>query len=395
MIKHILKLVWNRKRANALVAVEIALSFLVLFAVASACVYSWLNYRQPLGYDYQDVWNVRVSQSSDQEWSPERIETTRQILLAVQGMPEVESFGAAFSPPYSGMTSISVHDREGQKLEFHRNSVTDDYLKVMHMTLTRGRWFSREDDARGDRPVVINERMARTIAGSGDPIGMPLTKPEDPVQERVIGVISDFRKNGEYSTPVNYVFYRARLEDPDERIPDQLAVRIRPGTHRDFEERLVKGLQAVAPSYSFEVRPLAEMRETMLRAYRTPLLVAALVAGFLLIMVGLGLTGVLWQNVTQRTKEIGLRRAKGATGMHIHIQILGEIFVITSLGVAVGFLVAVQFPLLALVGSVGPEVYAASFALSILTIYALTLLCALYPSRLASRVRPAEALHYE
>lgn len=397
MIKHIIKLVWNRKRANALVALEIAISFLVLFGVVSLGAYCWLNYRRPLGYSYENVWNVRIGQDdvASQEWSPERIETNRQILLAVQNMPEVESVAGVFSPPYSFSTSISGRTLNGRELEFHNNSVTDDYLKVMHLTLTRGRWFSREDDARHDRAVVINEKLARMLCGSDDPIGKVLTKPEEPVQDRVIGVITDFRKDGEYVASVGYAFTRARLDDPDTRMPDNLAVRVKPGTRRDFEERLTKGLQAVAPSYSFVVRPLSEMRETVLRLRRGPLIVSSLVAFFLLMMVGLGLTGVLWQNVTQRTKEIGLRRAKGATVMHIYTQILGENLVITSLGVCLGFLVAVQFPLLALLGQVSTEVYILSFAVSVVLIYSLTMLCALYPSRLASSVRPAEALHYE
>ena len=66
------------------------------------------------------------------------------------------------------------------------------------------------------------------------------------------------------------------------------------------------------------------------------MLAVGVVAGFLMLMVALGLTGVLWQNVTQRTREIGLRRAKGATARRIHRQILGELLVMTTLALAAG-----------------------------------------------------------
>ena len=71
-------------------------------------------------------------------------------------------------------------------------------------------------------------------------------------------------------------------------------------------------------------------------------------AGFLLLMVALGLTGVVWQNVTQRIREIGLRRAKGARIENIHRQILGELVVMTSLALLVGVLLVAQVPLLPL-----------------------------------------------
>jgi putative ABC transport system permease protein len=114
-----------------------------------------------------------------------------------------------------------------------------------------------------------------------------------------------------------------------------------------------------------------------------------------MLMVGLGLVGVLWQSVTQRTKEIGLRRAKGATAGDIYIQILGEIFIITSMGLIAGLLVVVQFPLLNLLGFLSGKVYIASIVVSMALIYLLTFVCGLYPSHLATKVHPAEALHYE
>jgi len=60
MIRHLLRIVWNRRRANALVALEILLSFLVLCAVATMFVYYVDNYRRPLGYVWQDTWVVTM-----------------------------------------------------------------------------------------------------------------------------------------------------------------------------------------------------------------------------------------------------------------------------------------------------------------------------------------------
>jgi putative ABC transport system permease protein len=120
-----------------------------------------------------------------------------------------------------------------------------------------------------------------------------------------------------------------------------------------------------------------------------------LVAGFLMLMVALGLLGVLRQNVTQRTREMGLRRAKGAAKVDVQRQILAEIGVMTTLALLAGVLVAIQFPLLDIIYFVEPHIYAIGLAISVTAIYLLTFACAWYPSRMATRVEPAEALRYE
>ena len=97
----------------------------------------------------------------------------------------------------------------------------------------------------------------------------------------------------------------------------------------------MRRLQAAAPEWSFKITALEDMRAANHRERLAPVIVAGTVSAFLLLMVALGLTGVLWQNVTQRMREIGLRRAKGATAGHIHRQILGEVAVMTSFAVAV------------------------------------------------------------
>ena len=122
----------------------------------------------------------------------------------------------------------------------------------------------------------------------------------------------------------NYVFQRHNLNDPKSGPPNNILIRVQAGTTSAFEEKLMSNLQSVAKNWSFEIDPLSDMREG-LTIYLAPIIAAGLVSAFLMIMVALGLTGVLWQNVTQRTKEIGLRRAKGATAGNIYMQILGEL----------------------------------------------------------------------
>ena len=173
-------------------------------------------------------------------------------------------------------------------------------------------------------------------------------------------------------------------------------MRARPGTAAAFEARLVERLNTNAPDMSFRARPLVLARATMLRGDLPILASYALVAAFLLAMVALGLTGVLWLTVTQRTREIGLRRAKGATIPNIRHQVLGEVLVLTSLAVAAGGGRRGAVPAArGLSARSSGRVYAAGLVISVGCIYLLSVACAWAPSRLATSVPPAEALRYE
>jgi putative ABC transport system permease protein len=183
---------------------------------------------------------------------------------------------------------------------------------------------------------------------------------------------------------------------PSARLPNDIVVRLRPGVTAEFEERLVKTLQAMAPDWSFGMKPTADVRTEYLRNnYLTPLAIMGMVAGFLLLMVALGLSGVLWQNVTQRIRELGLRRAKGADRARIRRQIFMEIALMTSIALIVGAIVLAQVPVLGWLGPVSPGIYAVSLGLAGVMLFLLTSFCGWYPSLLATRIPPAEALRYE
>ena len=416
MTRHLLRLIWNRKRQNFLLTVEIFFAFLTLFGVVLIAAQYANNARQPLGYEIDRVWGLEVDRkesAQDPAVKARHRETFSQLLMALKDMPEVEEVAAAFTGPYANANWNSGGRLKGGRQFRHGvNNVTDSYGRLHHITAVEGRWFSREDDGVSWTPVVINRRMARDIFGDDPAVGRiieeerdPNGPPRDPNDKpdrpkRVIGVIEDFRQNGELSTPENYLFYRLRLEgaEADAPLPERIFVRVRPGITASFEETLVKRAMAVTGTWSFEVQTLENMRVDKLRQYSIPLMVVATIAGFLLLMVALGLTGVVWQSVTQRIREFGLRRAKGATIPNVRAQVLTEMIIMTSLALIVGVVLLAQLPLLPLpedLHVIPAPVFVGSIAISVIAIYGLTLLCGWQPSRLATRIQPAEALHYE
>ena len=401
MTRHLLKLVWNRKRANALIMLEIFFTFLVVFGVGTLGLYLWDNWRRPLGFDWQNVWAVQLDmqQSSDDTFTPEQVETAARLAREVEALDQVEGVGAAMMTPFMFGNYSSGQTINGRDVRMDLNEVTESFAGVMRLDLVKGRWFRPADATLAWRPIVVDEDLAREVWGEEDPVGKRLGEPDPKSTEpeqRVIGVVRDFRQHGELSGPSNFLFQYKQLGFSQHRPPRTLLVRVRPGTPAAFEEELTRRMQAVAHDWSFEVTPLEQLRETSFRRRVTPLVVGGIVSFFLLLMVALGLLGVLWQNLLQRTREIGLRRATGASRREVHRQIILEQLLITTLGVALGALVVVQLPVLDVFGSaLRPEVFVSGLVLAMISMYILSTVCALYPGVMASRVHPAEALRYE
>lgn len=428
MTRHLVRLIWNRKRQNLLLTIEIFCSFLVVFVVALFALTFAVNARGPLGFDTDRVWAIDVGRPRTLEGQAgeeaaaaaearER-ETFTRLMAALREQPQIEIVAGAFTGPYinaswgSGLTTT-----DGRKVDYLYNRVTDDFTKVLSMPIVAGRGFSREDDAAGADPVLINVQMARTLFGDADPVGKivpeqpdPHRPPDRPGQrpKRVVGVVEAFRQHGKYSMPENVLFDRMSLDVPMppaknrlamHGVPERLLIRVKPGTSAAFEPILVRRLQREAADWSFGVSTMESLRESNTKDYLMPLTVLAVIAGFLLLMVTLGLTGVVWQSVIVRLREFGLRRAAGASGVSVRRQVFAEMAVMTTFAVVAGAALVGQIPLLPmprdLLLVLDPAVFAGAVALSAAAIYCLTLACGWYPSRLASRIPPADALRYE
>jgi putative ABC transport system permease protein len=399
VIRHLLKLVWARKRANALLIIEIFFSFVVVFAVVTMATSMIIRWNKPLGFDYHEVWAAHVSfppgsTEGDEDEAPRRA-ALAAMLQEVKSQPQVESAAVAGAPPYNNSTWTSVLSINGHKIDVTRDTVTDDYAAVLRMPLLRGRWFTIDDDAATDDLVVIDADVAKSLFGSLDVVGKRVESGKDAFY-RIVGVVAPFRKHGELSQDrENMVFDRLPLKGTHGHVGREIVFRVRPGTPADFEETLIKRLHGVAPDYPVRVQHMDQMRALMNKIYIAPAAVGGVIASFLVVMVALGLSGVLWQTVTRRTREIGLRRALGATGNEVNRQILLEVALLSTLALVIGVIVVAQLPLLGAFKIVSPPAFTIGFAGALATIYALTLLCGLYPSWLAGRVQPAQALHYE
>jgi putative ABC transport system permease protein len=408
MIGHLVTLIWNRRRANALILIELVAAFLVLAGLGTAAAYHLDNARRPLGYDTAPVWAVSVGHGiARREGVPEAVmaeamATTKHLLETARDLPEVEAAATALTGPIlQGMRNTEKSDDpeippRGRGLIFDVDNVSDDFARVMGLQVLRGRWFGREDDGAAYEPAVINDDMARDFFGDADPLGQQVGSAGAKRPVRVVGVVAGYRQRGDLSPPVRYMFRRYIPGHAWELPYHRLLIKTRAGTGAAFEATLGQRLRAIASStWSFGITRLDEARKSRTRFALVPLKAVAIVAGFLILMVVLGLTGVLWQNVAQRTKEIGLRRAKGATGLHIHGQILGELMILSAIAIALGSVLVVHVPLLGLVEGLAARVYLQGLAAGAVVVLLIISLCGTYPAWMAARVQPALALRDE
>lgn len=394
MIKQMFKLIWNRKRANALIMVEIFFSFLMIFAVAVASVYLYSNYSKPLGYEYENVWNIAVDarETRTERESADLRDRMSRLVTELRTLDGVQSAAQVGFAPFDESVAENGIQHEGSRVyvQFNRGDAALD--ETLDLEVVRGRWFNSSDASGANGVVVIDEDTARTFFDNADPIGQKLISEdeEEIVGGRIVGVIRDFRRN-DLEKENAYVFEPISQRDPDQLLAGNILVRLPAGTRADFEEHLIARLQAMEPAWSFEVRPLEQLRDANLRLRLVPLMIGAIVALFLSLTVALGLMGVLWQNVTQRTREIGLRRAIGAPAKSVQSQIVGELLVLTSCSLLAGAIAVSQLPLIGMV-TLPAGVFITGLLISLGLIYLLAVSCALYPSWLASRVQPALAL---
>lgn len=364
---------------------EIFVSFLILFAVWSLSVYTYRNYATPTGLSVDRVWTVYLNFNTEND-------TLRQqyrdlVSRYLKGVPEVEHFSFTSSNmPFSFSSSNRQFSYEGKTVLSEVMFVGDDYPAVMGMSFGPGRWFQPNDTIGGFVPIVITQCLATSLFGTEDPVGKTIKDEES--TKKVVGVAPYFRHKSSYQSIENCSFQPVSKWDSD------LLLKVSASATADFEARLARSIEQLGKDWTVEVQHMDDMRDTQDNTIEIPILILFVICAFLVFNVGLGMFGVLFQNISRRKGEIGLRRAIGATERQIQSYFIGETVVIAGFGLALGVFFAIQLPLLR-VFDVEAGVYLWGIALALVSVLLISMLCAFYPSRQAARIYPAEALHEE
>ena len=394
MLKHLFKLIWNKKRENFLLISEMLVSFLVIFAVFTLLVYDYKNYSTPMGIDYENVWVVNYSNALKTENTDSLklfYETLRQTVRSIAQVKDM-SFSSD-NVPFSQSTNGDGITYKNMREQVDVFSVEDSYQNVLNTKVLEGRWFDKQDGTAKTAPVIINETLKRKLFGNDRAVGKLVSFDHDEKTKiQVIGVVEDAKVKGDYVKvdPATFV----RLDTGSFHWLGNILIKVTPDADAAFEGILYKTIANYMKNSNVEIEHLTNKRRSKNYFALVPMIVLLIVAGFLIVNVALGLFGVLWYNINKRRGEIGLRRAIGASGKSVSMQLVSESLILATLSLIIGSFFAVQFPLLN-VFDLPASVYLTAIGLAVIFIYLLVFSCSLYPGKQAAAIYPAVALHEE
>ncbi|HEY0177038.1 MAG TPA: ABC transporter permease, partial [Pedobacter sp.] len=206
MIKHLFKLIWNKKKENFLLITEILISFMVMFAVLTLLVYYYQNYRQPIGLKYENIWMVDLGQSS-QSMPKDSISIAHQNLKNALGtMSKIKgvSFNSSNGPFTNSMMSTMLKYRHnGVQTDIY--TTDEDNADVLGIEILKGRWFNAQDRTALHQSVILNKDAAEKLTGTADAVGKILDLDEKKI--KIIGVTANFKDKGDFkaATPGMFV----------------------------------------------------------------------------------------------------------------------------------------------------------------------------------------------
>jgi putative ABC transport system permease protein len=393
MFKHLLKMIWNKKKQNSLLIVEILLSFMVIFGVFSFGLNSYNNYAKPMGFNYDHVWAISYNHTLDTQ-NPDSVTLIYQSLLRnIKSLPQVaDASYHSGNVPFSNNHSSTGLTQNGVQVSGINSFATDEnYLNTMGTTMSSGRWYNKTDPITKSQVIVINKMLADKLFGKADAVGKMLGD-NVKTRQKIIGVINNIKTDGDYQSPA-YALYD-RHDTSAYKWMGKILVRVAPGADAAFEGKLYKLMSNTFKNSNIEIEHLDNKLRDYNKFTLVPLIILSIVAAFLIINVALGIFGVLWYNINKRRGEIGLRRAIGAPGSSVSAQLVYEALILATLSLIVGAFFAVQFPLLN-VFDLPASVYLLAMFLAAIFIYLLVLVCSLYPGKQAAAIYPAVALHEE
>ena len=283
------------------------------------------------------------------------------------------------------------------------SGVNANYLDVNNWSMKSGRFLSEKNVQNRERVAVVGKTVVKNLFGDEDPVGKEIRVKNIPF--RIIGVINSKGSGamGNDQDDMVIIPYTTAMERVDGI--DYLRMIYVVGKDENGIDRLqsdIENLLRVRHGIKdtnlddFNIQNMNSIMETMEETTGTLTLFLGAVAAISLVVGGIGIMNIMLVSVTERTREIGVRKALGATYSVIVTQFLIEAVVISLMGGIIGIILGVgSSKLIGMASGMSTVISIPTIVMSFAFSMAIGLVFGIYPARKAAKLNPIDALHYE
>jgi predicted permease len=392
------------KLSRTLVTAEIALSC-ILLVCSGLMIRSVVNMNaQPLGIERTEFLTGRIGlPEANYPDKASQFRFFEQLTERLQARPEVTGATVAYSYPGMDAWTVSYRSRgmeapaSGELPWTNYAAVMSNYADVLGIELLRGRWFDSRERADGEPVAVVDQAFAEEVFPNADPIGQQIMiddlESEGGRWHTIVGVTEKVLMDQLDDPPYPSVFVPL-IQAPQRFLT--VAVRTR-GNELAFSQALREAVREI--DRDIPVYWLRTLDNWIWAGNFTTHIVSVLFGIFAVIAVVLsaaGIYGVLAYSVSQRTREIGVRRALGALDARILNMVIGQGMWQLGIGLGIGLLGAIAFARLLSTMLWGVSPFdPVTLGVVAATLFVVAFFASLLPALRALRVHPMEALRYE